>query len=99
MQFARRPGGRQRPRPDAEIVGGEASFEPPSRFTSLDHLVGAGEQRRRHVEAERLGRFLIYYKLVLCGELGRRVRRRWTFLNSSNVDGGPPVRDLQVNAH
>jgi ABC-type lipoprotein export system ATPase subunit len=28
-------------------------FEPP--FTSFDDLVGAGEQRRRHIEAERLG--------------------------------------------
>jgi len=35
----RRLAARQRPRPDAEIVGGEV--EPP--FTSFDHLVGAGE--------------------------------------------------------
>src|SRR5262245_26342430 len=32
----------------------EVSFEPPSRFTSFDHLVGAAEQRRRDVKAERL---------------------------------------------
>src|SRR5215813_9870849 len=27
---------------------GKFHFEPPSRFTSLDHLVGAGEQRQQH---------------------------------------------------
>src|SRR5262249_22403986 len=32
---------------------GSFILNPPSRFTSLDHLVGAGEQRRWHVEAER----------------------------------------------
>src|SRR5262249_21793573 len=34
---------------------GSFMFEPPSRVTSLDHLVRASEQRRRHIEAERLG--------------------------------------------
>jgi hypothetical protein len=30
-------------------------FEPPSRFASLDHLVGEREQRGRHVDGRRLG--------------------------------------------
>src|SRR5262249_19072605 len=38
---ATRPGARQRPQLDAEIVGGEVSFEPPSPAFSLNHLVGA----------------------------------------------------------
>jgi hypothetical protein len=34
---------------------GKFHFAPPSRFTLLDHLVGGGEQRRRHGEAKHPG--------------------------------------------
>src|SRR5215470_17844281 len=61
----RRSAAWQRPRPDAEIVGGEVSFEPPFSLTSLDHLVGAGEQLRRHLDAQRLRGFEVDCQLVL----------------------------------
>jgi hypothetical protein len=38
---------------DVSTVG-KFHFEPPSRFTSLDHLVGKREQRGRPFEVERL---------------------------------------------
>jgi hypothetical protein len=34
---------------------GKFHLNPPSRFTSFDHLVGAREQRRRNVKAKGLG--------------------------------------------
>jgi hypothetical protein len=37
-----------------KISAGKFHFEPPSCFTSLDHLVGAGEQHWWNFEAERL---------------------------------------------
>jgi hypothetical protein len=47
---------------DTSGVGGEADMPRQldrrvcgSRVPLFDHLVGDGEQRRRHVEAERLG--------------------------------------------
>jgi hypothetical protein len=55
--------------------------EPPLNTTSgphalqqsiplFDHLVGGGEQRRRHIDAERLGSLDVDYQLVF----GRRLR-------------------------
>ena len=46
---------------------GKFHFEPPSRFTSFDHLVGDGEQRRRRFEAKRLRHDQVYDEV----ELGR----------------------------
>src|SRR3954462_14650572 len=42
---------------------------------SFDHLVGAGEQRRWQVEADRLGGFEVYHQFVLCRRLHREVGR------------------------
>ena len=47
------------------LIHDDGELRPTS--LSLDHLVGAGEQRLRHGEAERLGSFHIDYQL----ELGR----------------------------
>src|SRR5262249_48944120 len=57
------------------LAQGKFHFEPP--FTSLDHLVRAREQRRRHFEAERPGSLQVDHEL----ELGRLQDREvcWFF--------------------
>src|SRR5215470_5565469 len=48
---------------------------PPSLIGLFDHLVGAGEQSRRHVNAERLGSLEVDSQLELGRLLDRKVGR------------------------
>src|SRR5262245_11799356 len=52
---------------------GKFHFEPPSRFTSLDYLVGGHEKAGWHAQTERLGRLEVEDCLVLYGCLHRHV--------------------------
>src|SRR5262249_61285921 len=88
------PAARQRPWPDAEIVGGEVSFEPPS--TSFDHLVGAGEQGRRNFYAERPRGLEIDHQIVLCWRLHRQIGGLLAPEDAINVAGRAPVLVDQI---
>src|SRR5262249_34514225 len=57
----------------------------------LDHLVGAREQRRRHIEAERLGGPHVDEQLDLRGLLDWQVDRFLAFENTASVDAGQTV--------
>src|SRR5581483_3520783 len=59
------------------------SFELTASF---DHLVGAGEQRRRHGEAEGFGGLEIDDKIELGGLLDRQIGCLFALENSAGID-------------
>src|SRR5262245_1337202 len=64
---------------------------PPTPFTSFDYLVGTGEQRGRHFNAECLGCLEIDRQLVLRRRLHREVGGLGTLQDAIDVAGRSPV--------
>src|SRR5215831_16760347 len=57
----------------------------------FDHLIGAGEYRRRNYEAKRLGGLEIDYQLILGRRLHRKICWLFTLEDAIDVAGGAPV--------
>jgi ribosomal protein L27 len=69
----------------------EVSFEPPSRFTSFKHLVGAAGQRQRDSDAERLGGLQIQEEFNFGGLLNRQIGWLVALENSSGVSADQTI--------
>src|SRR5262245_27721076 len=59
-----------------------------TRAVSFDYLVGAGEERRRHFEAERLGGFSVDHQLEFGRLLDWKIGRLCAFEDFVDVAGG-----------
>src|SRR5215467_4457366 len=64
----------------------------------FDHLVDAGEQRRRHFEAERGGSNQIDHEIELGRLLNRNVRRLRAAQNLIDIIGGAPEQVAEVRS-
>src|SRR5262249_48008638 len=73
------------------LAQGKFHSEPPSRFTSFVHLVGAGEQHRGHLEAERSRRFEVDDQLVLRWRLHRQIGWLLAFQDAVDVTRRAPI--------
>ena len=83
--------------PRVKRISGSKNFcSPPQKDfcnnicqkrTSFDNLVGAGEERRGHFEAERLGGLQIDEQLKFVGSIDRDVARLGSVEDLLHVDG------------
>src|SRR5262245_60970168 len=62
-----------------------------TRGASFDHLIGAGEQRRRHLEAKRSRRFEVDDQLVLGWRLHRQIGWLRTLEDAIDVTRRAPI--------
>src|SRR5262249_10152670 len=79
-----------------KISAGKFHFEPPSPFTSFDHLVGAGKQRGRHGDAERFRGLEVDHQLELSRPLHGQVGWLFALENAASVDPGKVIRSGQT---
>src|SRR6516164_3111422 len=68
------------------LAQGKFHFEPPSCFTSLDHLVGAGRERGWDFHAEDLCGLQIEDEFELRGLLNWQIGGLCAFENASGID-------------
>jgi hypothetical protein len=68
-----------------KLSAGKFHFEPPSRFTSFDHLIGKCEQPVGDLEAERLRGREIDHQLELDRGLNWKLARLRARQDASNI--------------
>src|SRR5262245_66492004 len=73
-----------------KLSAGKFHFEPPSSFTSFDHLVGEGEECRWHSEAERVRCLEIKHQIVLDWRLHWQGGRPLALENAIDIGGRTP---------